>query len=54
MDKYSMRDCLNCLDYAPHVYDMCGNCAVMKIGFFVQELEKMAGSEYIMEVLRNA
>ena len=52
MDKYSMRDCLNCLEYAPHVYDMCGNCAVVKLGNFVQEIEHMP--EYFMEVLRNA
>ena len=52
MTKYTMKDCLNCEEYAPHIYDMCGNCSVIKLGNIVQEIEHMP--EYLMEVLRNA
>ena len=51
-EKYTMRDCLNCEERTPHVYEFCGNCAVIKLGNIVQEIERMP--EYLLQVLKSA
>ena len=52
MEKYTMRDCLNCEETSPHIYEFCGNCAVIKLGNLVQEIEAIP--EYFMELIRSA
>ena len=51
-DKYSWRDCMMCEERTPHVYEFCGNCAVIKMGNIVQEIERIP--DYLIDVLRRA